>query len=497
MAIFTRSRPCVEYTPLYASTYVILTIRRSVFALATLSLACGGDPSGPVQQPVAASLQAATAVAMTGAVGGAASAIPTVRVLSSTGAAVSGVPVTFTAASGSGSVGRTTATSAADGTAAAGSWTLGTTAGAQTVRAEAAGLATVLFTATVASGTMTQLVASAGSSQTALTGAAVATRPSVVARDAFGNPVPGVAVTFEADAGNGTVTGPSATTDASGAATVGSWTLSVVPGAHTLRARSGAITATIAATANLPTGCTVAAYALGAAIPATWSAGDCTSPGGRGIFDPAGALYDQYEFTTAAQAQFRASVTGTADRSLRIKRKDTGAYVAQMAGTAFNPSNSAGTLFLEYVLAAGTYIIEVQAPSAGATGSYTLTTQLDSTVGCTPAVFGTPNITINDTISSATDCLFMGGYEDRLIMVLPTGINLRFTLTSAEMSPFLVFRDDRLAELSPTLRTARATQPGAVTFDWTTTFSGYYEVIMTTLNAATGQKYTLTIQQLP
>src|SRR5438132_6739173 len=66
-------------------------------------------------------------------------------------------------------------------------------------------------------------------------------RSSVIVKDANGNPVTGVAVTFAVTPGNGTITGGSQTTNGSGIATVGSWTLSATAGANTLTATSASL----------------------------------------------------------------------------------------------------------------------------------------------------------------------------------------------------------------------------------------------------------------
>ncbi|MEO8337292.1 MAG: invasin domain 3-containing protein [bacterium] len=79
----------------------------------------------------------------------------------------------------------------------------------------------VTFTA----GTVSGLAINAGDAQTANVSAAVGTLPSVLATDTFGNPVPGVTVTFSVTGGGGSGTVLSAVTNASGIATVGSWTL--------------------------------------------------------------------------------------------------------------------------------------------------------------------------------------------------------------------------------------------------------------------------------
>jgi hypothetical protein len=81
----------------------------------------------------------------------------------------------------------------------------------------------------------------AGNNQTATAGSAVAVRPAVRVTDQYGNPVPGVSVTFVAQNG-GTVTGALQTTDATGTATVGSWKLAV--GTNYLLATAGAANVT-------------------------------------------------------------------------------------------------------------------------------------------------------------------------------------------------------------------------------------------------------------
>src|SRR5207249_6347801 len=76
-----------------------------------------------------------------------------------------------------------------------------------------------------------------GDGQAATVGQAVATAPSVKVIDGFGDPVANVGVAFSATSG-GTVTGAEQTTDASGVATVGGWTLGKKAGTDTLLASS-------------------------------------------------------------------------------------------------------------------------------------------------------------------------------------------------------------------------------------------------------------------
>jgi hypothetical protein len=75
----------------------------------------------------------------------------------------------------------------------------------------------------------------------AVAGAAVTTNPSVKVATATGAGVPGVPVTFTVTLGGGSVTGSSVTTDASGIATVGSWTLGTTIGENRLTATTAAL----------------------------------------------------------------------------------------------------------------------------------------------------------------------------------------------------------------------------------------------------------------
>ncbi len=88
----------------------------------------------------------------------------------------------------------------------------------------------------------TQIAANAGDAQTAIAGAVVAIAPSVIVKDAYNYPVSGVTVTFAVASGGGSATALTATTNAAGIATVGSWTLGAKAGADTLTATSAALT---------------------------------------------------------------------------------------------------------------------------------------------------------------------------------------------------------------------------------------------------------------
>lgn len=180
---------------------------------------------------------------------------PSVIVRDALGNAVAGAVVTFTVASGGGSVVGGRQVTDATGTAEVGGWFLGDTPGTNTLTASTPNVASVTFTAVGDPGRAVSMVANSSVSQSAAAGATVAQPPSVVVRDLAGNPVSGVAVTFAVTAGGGAVAGSPVTTNASGVATVTSWTLGSTTGSNTVVASATglpSVTFTASATAGPP-----------------------------------------------------------------------------------------------------------------------------------------------------------------------------------------------------------------------------------------------------
>ncbi|MEP7325581.1 MAG: kelch repeat-containing protein [Gemmatimonadota bacterium] len=156
--------------------------------------------------------------------------------------------VNFVVTAGGGSVFAGTAITDASGIAAE-VWGLGTVAGAaQSVEVRAVapdGTKQVfgVFTATALAGPPDTIVIHAGDNQSAPVNAAVAIAPSVRLADRFGNPVPGHSVTFAVLTGGGSVTGSPASSNPSGIATVGSWSMGPTAGGNTLRATAAGLPA--------------------------------------------------------------------------------------------------------------------------------------------------------------------------------------------------------------------------------------------------------------
>jgi adhesin/invasin len=136
-----------------------------------------------------------------------------------------GIPVTFKVTVGGGSLDGANPVTGSDGVATVGRWTLGQKVGANTLEATLSGLdvsgSPVVFTATGTPGPVSSgksqvraapatITASGGSSRSTIT---------VTARDAFDNPIPGLAVTLSATGTGNTLTQPATLTGGNGSTT--------------------------------------------------------------------------------------------------------------------------------------------------------------------------------------------------------------------------------------------------------------------------------------
>jgi hypothetical protein len=188
----------------------------------------------------------------TGVVGGTLPQALVVRLTDALGNPIPSTTVTFTVASGGGSVTSSSATTDAAGEART-SWTLGGAVGAQAVTASA-GSATAGFSATATVGPPATIAKVGGDGQSASIGQPLGQPLVVRVKDQFGNDVPGAAVTWTVIAGGGTTTPPNGSTDAAGQAST-QWTLGPVGGAHSVRADVGDnLTTTFTANAVAPGG---------------------------------------------------------------------------------------------------------------------------------------------------------------------------------------------------------------------------------------------------
>ncbi len=215
---------------------------------AAIVAACSGggkDITGP-PLGTAAGLLMVTQPPATVADRAALSPAPIVQVVDRAGTPVdtAGLTITASLASGSGSLlGTTTVVTNANGQATFSNLKIAGTVGSKALQFTSSGVTGIQASSlTLTAGTATNLVSNSLISQSGVISQAVTSVPSVKAVDADGNGVSGIAVTFAVTAGGGSLTGPTPTTNASGVATVGSWTLGASLGANTMTASAAGLT---------------------------------------------------------------------------------------------------------------------------------------------------------------------------------------------------------------------------------------------------------------
>lgn len=204
---------------------------------AMLLAACGGEPSGPSVGPPSA-FEVTAGANQQGTVGAVVANAPAVRLVDGRGRGIRGASVRFDVVAGGGTVLGDSVVTDAEGRATVGSWRLGPVPGLNQLRVQALGTAiTTTIDASAQVGAPSQVTIIDGASGlSAIVGQEVSPRPSLRFRDSFGNPVPGVAITFQVTQGGGSVTGGQVLTNADGRATVGSWRLGPSSGINRLQA---------------------------------------------------------------------------------------------------------------------------------------------------------------------------------------------------------------------------------------------------------------------
>jgi hypothetical protein len=212
-------------------------LRRALTVGIALLAACGGEPSGPSIGPPSG-FEVTAGANQQGTVGAVLATAPSVRLVDNRGRGIRGTSVRFDIVGGGGTVLGDSVVTDADGRATVGSWRLGPVPGLNQLRVQALGTAiTTTIDATAQVGAPSQVTIIDGAAGlSAIGGQEVSPRPSLRFRDSFGNPIPGLPITFTVTQGGGTVTGGQALTNADGRATVGSWRLGPSSGINRLQA---------------------------------------------------------------------------------------------------------------------------------------------------------------------------------------------------------------------------------------------------------------------
>lgn len=210
---------------------------RGVVTVTLLLAACGSEPSGPTVGPPSA-FEVTAGANQQGTVGAVLTTAPSVRLVDSRGRGIRGTSVRFDVVAGGGTVLGDSVVTDADGRATVGSWRLGPVPGLNQLRVQALGTAiNTIIDASAQVGAPSQVTIIDGATGlSAIVGQEVSPRPSLRFRDSFGNPIPGLPITFTVTQGGGSVTGGQVLTNADGRATVGSWRLGPSSGINRLQA---------------------------------------------------------------------------------------------------------------------------------------------------------------------------------------------------------------------------------------------------------------------
>jgi hypothetical protein len=315
---------------------------------------------------------------------------------------------------------------------------------------------------------------------TAPPGAPVTELPSVLLSDSKGAPVAGAVVTFTVTSGGGTVTGGTATSNASGIATVGAWTLGTAAGANTLSAQSGSLPAVTFSA------CGTGTHALGSTLDSQLSSSDCrlsdgsfvdfyavTIPtGGTYIFNETSAVFDTYlAFLTSASG-----LVGINDDYL---------------------TNSTDSR-LKVIVPAGSYFIGANAFDPNTTGTYSLTSAASTAeVANCEDVFVVPGITTPQSLAT-TDCSTNGFFSDEYVVFLSPGQSVTVAMTSPTLDSYVEIRSNGspavLAsndDIDGTTKDARVTYAVPNTG---TSVGGFFIIAAASRVAGATGAYTLSVQ---
>jgi hypothetical protein len=322
----------------------------------------------------------------------------------------------------------------------------------------------------------TTLTATSPATQTAVAGTPVATAPSVRVLDQDGAAMQGVTVTFTASSG-GSVASPTATTDAAGNATAGSWTLGAALGTQTVTATVASLTPVqFSATATDPCDNNVT-YTLGSTASASLATADCRLNTGEYIYS--------VNLPTAQAVAFNMSST-TFDTWLEMY--DAGGNIVAInddagAGTA----NSSVRIFAP----SGNYFLAATSFSASVTGAYQLTSSgLAGNVNC-DEYWVVPGVSIAGTLT-ATDCDFDGYMADDYLVVLRPGQTLSVRLESAAFDAYLALYNDDLDVVASNDDGAGGTN-SLMTYTYTGTGPALFLIDASTFDPGESGAYTLIV----
>ena len=460
-------------------------IRGCRLASALLILACGDSPPPTEPDPsIPTTLTASSAASLAGVAGAVVSPAPSVIVRDQNNAPMANVAVVFTVAGGGGTVSGGNVTTSSEGIALVGGWTLGPVPGENILTASSGTLTPVSFTALSGAGAAAAVAKNGGDNQSAIAGSPVPVAPSVLVKDANGNPKPGVAVAFAVASGGGSITGASATTNAAGIAAVGSWTLGAA-GANTLSATVAGlppVVFTAQAASNFCTNRTD--HTFGTVSSGLLTTTDCKFPDG--------SFVDFYTTTLPESGAYLFREGAAFDAYLLLAMPD-GTAIAENDDESDTITNSAIKALLpagDYLIAPGTYLADI-------TGPYEISSTVTSAdnANC-EVVFVVRNVTTTQNLAT-TDCILEAGgnpiYADFYFIFLRAGSTVTINMTSGALDSFLQLRRSEDGSLiTQNDNVDSSTKNARITY--TAAETNYYAIFASAGSTPSQGTYTLSIQ---
>jgi hypothetical protein len=471
--------------PDHAKKLSVSVARLASAFLLLVCINCKGETTAPPEPSVATTLAANSSTSVTGVAGAVVTPPPSVIVKDQKGAALSGATVTFAVVSGGGSVSGETVTTNASGIATVGSWTLGPVTGENVLNATSGTLNGVAFAATSTAGAAASLAKNAGDNQNAAAGSVVPIPPSVLVKDANGNPKSEVSVTFAVVSGGGSITGATAVTNAAGVATVGSWTLGSSAGVNSLSASVTGLPSVTFIAGAISNFCTDrSTHTFGTTSSGTFSSNDCQFSDG--------SFVDFYSTSVPEAGAYLFRQGAAFDTYLLLAMPD-GTAIGENDDELETGTNSG----IKALLPAGNYLLGAGTFEPTVTGDYEIssTTALTDVTGC-ELIFVVKNITTTQNVAT-TDCNLANTgatpiYSDGYFIFLTAGTSITINMKSTELDSFLqlVRLDGQVMAENDNIDAT--TKDSRITF--TATQTNYYAIFARSVPTTAVGAYTLTIQ---
>ena len=329
------------------------------------------------------------------------------------------------------------------------------------------------------------MVANSATEVSGAPGAPVSPPPSVVVLDQDGNPVAGATVTFAVESGGGSVTGATPTSNESGIATVGSWTLGAAPATNTLVATTeGVSSVTFRAIASSSKCLARTPHTLGSTIGGTLETDDCKYPDN--------SFVDFFSTTVTEATAYLFRQSASFDTYLDLALAD-GSIVAENDDESDANPNSA----IKALLPAGTYVLGASSFDPAITGNYTVSSQVTSADNASCELyFVVKNVSTTQNIA-ASDCLWTQAptsptYADAFYILLRAGQSLTINMSSSAVDSYLELVRINASPVVQNDNRDGSTKDARITF--TATVTDYYAIVARTAVASQTGAYTLTIQ---